>query len=284
MSTHTNPLYISDLDGTLLRNDATLSPYSRKALMRLLDQGLSFTVASARSVSAIRSFLQGISLPLPVIDCNGAFISDLDSGRHHIINSLDTPLVQDVLQCMLDQEHMPFISAFDGRQDRLYYNEMLNQGMQWYLDDRLRNGDRRLKQISDITRCRDDQIVGLTVIGKLPALTRLNHQLQLCFADRLVRHLQENFYSPGWFWLTIQDCKATKDQAIATLIETLGYQDRQLVVFGDHSNDIKMFQIAHRRIAVANAIAEVKDLATEIIASNENDGVMLFIENEWLCS
>jgi len=54
------------------------------------------------------------------------------------------------------------------------------------------------------------------------------------------------------------------------------------VVFGDHSNDIKMFQIAHRGIAVANAIAEVKDLAIEIIASNEDDGVMSFIEKEWL--
>ena len=55
----------------------------------------------------------------------------------------------------------------------------------------------------------------------------------------------------------------------------------ELVVFGDHTNDIKMFQIADRRIAVKNAIIELKQQATHIIESNQSDGVGKYIENDW---
>lgn len=43
-------IFISDMDGTLLKNDATLSDFSRNALIRMINEGLNFTVASARSV------------------------------------------------------------------------------------------------------------------------------------------------------------------------------------------------------------------------------------------
>ena len=60
-----NPLYVSDLDGTLLTNEATLSEYSKAELQRLLHEGVSFSVASARSVVSIRKIMQGLHLTLP---------------------------------------------------------------------------------------------------------------------------------------------------------------------------------------------------------------------------
>ena len=63
-----NTVYVSDLDGTLLRSDATLSVFSRDTLTRLLSEGLLFTVASARSVASIRPILAGLKLPLPIIE------------------------------------------------------------------------------------------------------------------------------------------------------------------------------------------------------------------------
>ena len=66
------PLYISDLDGTLLRPDGALSDYSRDGLNGLIADGMHFTVATARSVVSIRQLLQGLQLSLPVINLNGA--------------------------------------------------------------------------------------------------------------------------------------------------------------------------------------------------------------------
>ena len=52
-----NVLYVSDLDGTLLQDDATLSPASRQILTSLLEEGLPLTVASARSVVSMQQML-----------------------------------------------------------------------------------------------------------------------------------------------------------------------------------------------------------------------------------
>ena len=108
-------LYITDLDGTLLRSDATLSAFSRSVLADLLSRGVLFTVASARSVTSIRPILNGLPLPLPVIEFNGAFISDLDTGRHAIINDIDRDLA-----VRLDHEiaRAGFVARFSGA-DRL---------------------------------------------------------------------------------------------------------------------------------------------------------------------
>ena len=57
-------LYVSDLDGTLLQDDATLSPRGRALLTELLDDGVPFTVASARSIGSMGPILQGLDLSL----------------------------------------------------------------------------------------------------------------------------------------------------------------------------------------------------------------------------
>ncbi len=83
-------LYVSDLDGTLIRDDLTLSPEARGDLCALLAEGALITVASARSVTSIRAILGDIPFPLPIIEFNGAFLSEYRTGRHEIVNAIPT--------------------------------------------------------------------------------------------------------------------------------------------------------------------------------------------------
>lgn len=93
-------LFVSDLDGTLLGPDAVLSEYSRRALRSLIAGGLMFTVATARATPSIRALLGDIALPLPVIELNGAFVTDLASGRHLMVQAL-SPDVASALMAMI---------------------------------------------------------------------------------------------------------------------------------------------------------------------------------------
>ena len=52
----------------------------------------------------------------------------------------------------------------------------------------------------------------------------------------------------------------------------------RLVVFGDGKNDIDMFQMADKSYAVANAHDDLKQYATEVILSNDEDGVARWLE------
>lgn len=274
-------LYISDLDGTLLTNEATLSEFSRTTLQALLRDGLPFSVASARSVGSMRSILEGLNLRLPVINFNGAFISDLETGRHEIINAVEPQVVDDVYGLIVKSGYSPFVSTFNGTEDCVYYREIVNGGMDWYLNDRIANRDRRFRCIEDLTHSFQEQVVCLTVIGAREDLSELDIAIQEQHEDMVETHLFENQYSPGWYWLTTHDRRATKDQAIRTLMENHGLSEDDLIVFGDHINDIKIFKTASQSIAVANAAAELKRHATHVIGSNQEDSVVKYIHAHW---
>ena len=64
-------LYVSDLDGTLLRNNASISEFSKMNLNLLLSGGMHFTVASARSVVSMKRILGDVNFRLPIVEFNG---------------------------------------------------------------------------------------------------------------------------------------------------------------------------------------------------------------------
>jgi hypothetical protein len=274
-------LYISDLDGTLLRSDATLSDDARQRLNHLLQEGLMFTVASARSIVSMQPVLKGLNVSLPVIESNGAFISNLTTGQHEVINSFERVVAEEIYRQIRIAEKMPCISTFNGTEDRLYYNRIVNEGMQWYIEKGQKTGDKRLRRTTNLVAPLQEEVVCFTVIDKRENLAELRSSIQTHINGRSVCYFYENDYSPGWYWLTIHPHRATKARAIQTLRHTYGLDEHELVVFGDQVNDIPMFQTAQRSVAVANAIEALRQHATDITASNEEDGVVEYIEQDW---
>lgn len=270
--------YVSDLDGTLLRDDAQLSQSSRDTLARLIADGLAFSVASARSVISMQPLLRGLDLRLPVVEFNGAFVSDLASGRHEIVNALDPGVAEAAFTVLQKSSSCVFVSTFDGTADRLYYKELTNEGERFYVENRLAHCDSRLKLTDDLTRTLTEDVVCLTVIGRREALADLEIAIGELYSGATEVHLFENRYSPGWWWLTLHDRRATKDQAIREIASRYDLNDHELIVFGDHINDVKMFRIAARSVAVANAEPEALQHATQVIGTNEEDSVARYIE------
>ena len=191
-----SPLYVSDLDGTLLRNDTSLSQCSKDTLNALLDQGLLFTVASARSIASMCHLLADLPLRLPVIEFNGAFVSDLASGQHYLVHDLHRDILSELWQQITDTGYIPFISTYDGTADRLYYCDITNDGMAWYLRNRQLHQDPRLRYVADLQSGLDDQVVCLTVIGPGPELEKLDEAINQRHAKRVQTHCYENQYSP----------------------------------------------------------------------------------------
>ncbi len=274
-------VYVTDLDGTLLGEDARLSDRTRSGLVTLLESGLMLTVASARSVVAMQSILAGLRLPFPVIEFNGAFISDLGTGRHLVTSALDAELAVAAYELIHAAGCVPFVSSFDGEFDRLHYSEISNPGMKWYLDDRLSNNDRRLSKTADLSSSLSGQVVCLTVIDRPEVVEELRAVLVERFDGRLSVRRFGNEYFGGWDWLTVHDVRATKDRALTTLLEFCDLDGAEVVAFGDSDNDIPLFRSADRGIAVANASAELKSLAAEVIGPSSEDSVVGFLEREW---
>jgi Cof subfamily protein (haloacid dehalogenase superfamily) len=274
-------VYISDLDGTLVNERAELSAFSQQSLRDLLEDGLPFTVASARSVHSIQQMLGGLPIDLPVISFNGAFLSDIRTGHHEVVNAMDREVARDIFECLPRHGCVPYIATYDGAQERVYYDQVINAGMQWYLDERLEREDPRWQRAGRLSDAFADQVVGMTMINRREVLADLELDLAERFADSVELHHFENEYNPGWYWLTVHDRRATKDQAIRSLQQLRGLHQHKVVVFGDNRNDIRMFREADLAVAVANAIDEIKTHAHQVIGSNLEDAVVKYLQQNW---
>lgn len=269
-------LFVSDLDGTLLDRQGRLSPYTRDELARLLERGLPFTVASARSVWSIAPIFAEVPLQLPIIEFNGAFISDLRTGAHQFCRALAPRVVTEFVAKADECGLPPFLSAFNGAEDRLYYTGVTNEGMAWYVTDRQRTGDPRLRHVTDLAPCLQEQVVCVTLIGDSRDVQAIHDWAQERFPGQVQLNCFDHFYSPSW-WLTVHDRRATKAEALRVLAGDRGVSCDDITVFGDESNDIAMFEVAGRCVAVGNAVPEVKERADVIIGPHDDDSVVKYL-------
>jgi Cof subfamily protein (haloacid dehalogenase superfamily) len=274
-------LYVSDLDGTLLDRNGKLSARSRAGLSDLLEQGLLFTVASARHVSSIRSILGDLPLRLPVISGNGAYLGAMDSDQHELVHAMEPALAQSIFALIRRLGLMPFFSTHNGQYDQLFYQEAQNLGQQGFVSERLRNADPRLRHTPRLQDHLLDPVVTFVIIDRAAPLLELQAEITALCGDAVETHLADDLYLPGWPWLTVHDKRASKDQAIKTLADRYSLSEREIVVFGDHVNDVSMLRAAHRGIAMENAIAAVKQEAHTVIGPHYEDSVLQFIQNDW---
>ena len=171
-------LYVSDLDGTLLRSDGSLSPYSVRTLARLIGEGMPFTVASARGYGEIRYALQGLRLRFPVIATNGAYVFDLATGRHLAVHALPPGIAHDLWTLFDGRGFSPFLFTYDGRADRFYYtaDSLQNDGMRRFHRKRETRRDPRLHHLADLRQGLDDQVVLIIHIDSLPRVQDLERE------------------------------------------------------------------------------------------------------------
>ena len=269
-------LYISDLDGTLLLSDGSFPQDYKTRLNRLIDMGLRFTIATARNYDSAHPILDGLNLNLPVILFNGVYLADFNSGQIlEYSSSIDRSVIETMLKlaspCGID----PFIYTF-GREHKLYYQKATNPGSQAYINS-LKEDD-RLQQVEHFDFHDDEKISGFLLIDTHDRLELIYKALQENYLDHLNLYFAEDVSMKGYYWLQSFHQEASKGNMIEVLAKKLEVPLERIVVFGDYLNDLDMFRIAGRAIAVENALPEVKESAHEIIGSNVQGAVLDYLE------
>lgn len=269
-------LYISDLDGTLLLPDGSFPDHYKKRLNQLIQMGMRFTIATARNYDSAHPILKGLNLSLPVILFNGVYLTDFNNGRIlEYADSIDREIVENILTLALTRRVDPFIYTY-GEKHLLYYQNATNPGSQSYVKSL--EGDERLRQVNRFEFHDAERISGFLLIDTQARLQPIYQSLQEKYFDDLNLYFAEDVSMKGYFWLQSFHQKASKGNMIAVLARKLGVPLEKTVVFGDYLNDLDMFKIAGRAIAVENALPEVKASAHEIIGSNFEGAVLSYLE------
>jgi hydroxymethylpyrimidine pyrophosphatase-like HAD family hydrolase len=271
-------IHVCDLDGTLLRSDATLSDFARDGLNQLVDAGVLITVASARGAAGIRAVLPGVRLRLPVVELNGAFISELESGRHVVSSVLGQDDACGALEAILSTGVDPVLSTWDGEHDRVHFGGRLNDSIGWYVEEKKRHRDPRLAPCADLLAvARGEEVAQITTFALDGEAAELTERLLASIGPEATVHSAANVYRPGWIEITIQHRAAAKGAAVPALLEACGVPGAEVVACGDHLNDLSLFAVASRSVAPANAHPEVLEAATDIVGSNDEDGIVRFL-------
>lgn len=264
-------LYVSDLDGTLLRSDEKTSEYTNNVINSLTERGMFFSYATARSLITAKKATSGINAKIPLIVYNGAFVIDNLSDDILIENYFDDG-VNLVLEDLFANKVYPIVYAYiDGKEKFSFVPELCSRGTNKFLESR--KGDIRTNAVEEINDLRSGKIFYITCIDEPEKLEPLYKK----YKDSYHCVYQTDIYTKEQ-WLEIMPLNASKARAVKQLQSLLKCE--KLVVFGDGKNDIDMFELADESYAVENAHEDLKKTATSIIASNDEDGVAKWLDEK----
>lgn len=264
-------LYVSDLDGTLLQSDETISSYTNEVINKLVEQGMLFSYATARSLITAHKVTKNFHAKIPVIVYNGAAIIDNVTNEVLLSNFFDDS-INNVLDMLIKNNIYPIVYSYINNIEKFsFIEEKCTVGMKKFIMSR--QGDPRTNQVHSIKELYQGNKFYISCIDnedKLrPFYDLYKNQYHCIFQKDIYTHEQ---------WLEILPKEASKSNAIQQL-KSLLKCDR-LIVFGDGKNDVDMFEIADECYAVENAVDELKAIATDIIKSNNDNGVAKWlIEN-----
>ncbi len=270
-------IFVTDLDGTLLTREATLSETSRRLIMDLLDRGVHFTVASARSLDAIRLVLKDLPLRVPVIEFNGAYISDYHSGEKLLIQSIPGQFNEEIFKVFQRHGVQMAVTTHEGDLDYLTVDtKKAGPCLMNWINFRKSHGDGRIIDTPQVDRVLGQRIVVFNAIDEAKRIGKLHDELVEIFGSRLEIHQMKGTYD-DCYWLNVASPLGTKGHALKILKEEFFNPGDVLYAFGDNENDVAMFEVADYPVALKNSIPRLKSLATEEIGYHYTDSVARYI-------
>lgn len=269
-------LYVSDLDGTLLGSDGTVSARSAELLNEVIAGGGLVTYATARSFSSSRKATEGARFALPVITYGGTMRVDPDTGERSEVRLLAAATVGRALAASERHDGVQLIlHTLEDGDDWIRWNpDHVTPGTARFVAHRA--GDRRLRPIT-----LDDPVDVASVfyvVSLAPPAELIAYRAHLTpDLGEIAHFLSKDAHTPGLDWFEFHSIDGTKAAAISRLAANLD-ADR-LVVFGDNHNDVPMFELADEAYAVANAVPELTTIATGVLSAHDSDAVA-----EWIAA
>ena len=269
-------LYVTDLDGTLLHSDASLSEYETAKIRQFYEKGVLFTVATARSMITGGQLLKNVPLSAPAVLMNGVFIYDFTDNRVIKYCKIENVPYKNTLDIFKKHSLHPNVFSFDGEKLSIWCSDIDTPAMQWFYETRKKMLDGRFYKIESLYELPENQNpVYFNFFAPkemlLPAVEELENTQGVNFA------FYPDSYTDGWLIEIFADT-ASKANAVNFLKEYANADET--VAFGDNLNDIPMLRTADRAVAVNNAAPQVKAVADIIIGENNGDSVVKFIANE----
>ncbi|NLG49028.1 MAG: HAD family phosphatase [Chloroflexi bacterium] len=256
-------LIAMDLDGTLLRDDLSMSPRVLATLERARQQDILLTLATGRGYPSMRSWARKLAITTPVIGYQGAVVVDPQSH---------TPIYQRTFPRSLVARLCDFAHAY-SLSLTIYVNDRI------YVEDKRQPDEFYDKWFGLPFHVVDDLAASIKadptkfiIIGTGDELDRIRPEVERQFGKHLDIVRSHEYFLEGL------SSGTNKGQALAWLAERLGISRREVMAIGDSGNDKEMVAWAGLGVAMGNASAEARSVADYIAPTVDEDGAAEAIE------
>ncbi len=220
-------LFISALDETLVTSKNTLTDYSKVLLNQMIQDGMKFTVSTARTPASLMEPMASVDLNLPVIAANGALLFDLKAKRYvkkgempyetvaDVANFLSTKGLNAFVTSVVDDVLLIYYERFNNIAERKLYEEMRSSPYRNYVNVKLPQGR---------------SAVYMMILLPEDEVKSLSREMESePFAQKIYICQQPSEYE-GYFYLKIYDKDVSRRKMMEYLQETMGL--KKIVTFG----------------------------------------------------
>ncbi|MCL1986668.1 MAG: Cof-type HAD-IIB family hydrolase [Firmicutes bacterium] len=259
----------ADMDGTLLRDDMTVSERTQAAIKAWIADGRYFVPATGRPLLAMDMVTNFLEEDMPFIVYNGAAAIMHRSQRELFARfTLDPAVVPEI--CAMGKERDVRVLLWAN--EKLYATEN-NKYIQYY-ENATNAKSERLWDEEDIRAVAAEGVTKILWMDYPEQVLVHQQEMPRHFGGRVNCHVTRpelfEFVAPG----------ATKGIALGKVAESLGVAHSETAAVGDSYNDVAMLEYAAVAIAMGNSRQEIKDICNEVTLGNNEDGVADWIERE----
>lgn len=249
-----------DMDGTLLREDKTISKETFKAIQRAKTRGVKIVLSTGRPIQGIRRYLKDLDL-----------INDNDYAvtfNGSLVQNTKTNEV--IAQTVMTSEDAAFLYKLSKELNvnihALTENSCLAPKWSKYTQVEIDINDIPL-EIVDFNNLDNRTIVKILFNDEPEYLSEV--------IKKLPKEVYEKYsvLRSAPFFLEFLDKKINKGYGVELLAKRLNIKPEEVICIGDAGNDIHMIKFAGLGVAMGNAFPEVKEAADYITLSNEDNGV-----------
>lgn len=254
-----------DLDGTLLKDDKTISPKTKKVIQSARNKGHIVMIATGRPYRSSEMYYHELNLDTPIVNFNGAFIhhpKDKDWGTFHSPLNIDT--AKEIVEaCNSFQFHNIIAEVMDDVYFHYHDEKLLD--IFSLGQPNITTGDLRKFLIKSPT--------SLLIHTDEKHVKTIRNHLSNVHAE-VIDHRR---WADPWHVIEIVKHGLNKAVGLKKASDYFEIPPERIIAFGDEDNDFEMIEYAGKGIAMGNAISELKSLAKEVTLSNEEDGIGIYL-------
>lgn len=266
-------LYAADLDGTLLQPGAAISAYSFKVLTELLEKGLNFTIATARTPATVIRILDGLDIRLPCIMMNGAVSFSISERRFYDVSVFPRDAAEQTVALANQNPAATFLYTYSGGALNVFYRDDGREFTRAFITSRSGSPYKVFTRVSDYGEAENRTVVCAAALGPGEVCAEFFDRYKKITSVDTVMYNEVDF--PGIVVLESYPAGTSKAKAVRKLAEKIGAD--KIVAFGDNINDAQLLAEADTGLAVGNAAPGLLPYADEIIGRNTEDGVVKWL-------